>query len=188
MTAAPSTFPSSQIPWTRTIRPIGAAALHGIAFLGNKLIAIDSVKGHLLQIDPATDNTTILNPLQVADFVDVTGIALLEDTLWFTREDSVYFCHLTNLTPQPFVTLPYPANGVAVQGSTVYITSEKAGYILIFDLNTRRQITKFYAPGVGLENITVSGEELWVCDRTEQSVYCPRPSHWGNSIQRFDAL
>ncbi len=172
MTAAPSTFSPSQSSWTQIIRPLGAAALHGIAFLGDKLIAIDSIKGHLLQIDPATDNTTILNPLQVADFLDVTGIALLGDTLWFTREDSVYFCNLTNLTPQPFVTLPYPANGVAVQESTVYVTCEKAGYILIFDRTTRRQITRFYAPGVGLENITVNGEELWVCDRTEQSVYC----------------
>jgi len=172
MTFASSAFPLSQSSWRRTIRPIGAAALHGIAFNGNKLIAIDAVKGHLLQIDPTSDNTTILNPHQVEDFVDVTGLALWEDTLWLTREDTVYFCNLTNLTPQPFVTLPYPADGVAVQESTVYVTCQKVGYILIFDRNTRRQITKFRAPGVGVENITVRGEELWVCDSIEQTVYC----------------
>lgn len=172
MTSASSAFPLSQSSWRRTIRPIGAAALHGIAFNGNKLIAIDAVKGHLLQIDPTSDNTTILNPHQVEDFVDVTGLALWEDTLWFTREDTVYFCNLTNLTPQPFVKLPYPANGVAVRESTVYVTCQKMGYILIFDRNTRRQITKFRAPGVGVENITVRGEELWVCDSIEQTVYC----------------
>jgi len=172
MTFASSAFPLSQSSWRRTIRPIGAAALHGIAFNGNKLIAIDAVKGHLLQIEPTSDNTTILNPQQVEDFVDVTGLALWEDTLWLTREDTVYFCNLTNLTPQPFVTLPYPADGVAVQESTVYVTCQKVGYILIFDRNTRRQITKFRAPGVGVENITVRGEELWVCDSIEQTVYC----------------
>ncbi len=167
-----SSISPSQASWRRLIRPIGAAALHGIAWLGNKLIAIDTVKGHLLQIDPTSDNTTILNPLQVAEFLDVTGLAVSEDTIWFTHADSVYFCNLTNLTPQHFVTLPYPANGVAVQESTVYVTCQKVGYILIFDRNTGRQITKFYAPGVGAENIAVRGEELWVSDNTEQSVYC----------------
>jgi len=171
MNSPTSTLPPSQSSW-RTIRPIGAAALHGIAFLGNKLFAIDTVKGHLLQIDPTNDNTTILNPDQVEDFIDVTGLAVWEDTFWFTREDTVYFCDLSNLTPLPFVTLPYPADGVAVRESTVYVTCQKAGYILIFDRTTRRQITKFHAPGVGVENITVSGEELWVCDSVEQTVYC----------------
>jgi len=38
------TGPTIQQSWQRTIRPIGAAAC-GIAFLENKLIAIDTVKG-----------------------------------------------------------------------------------------------------------------------------------------------
>lgn len=172
MTSASPAFPPSYQSSQRTIRPIGAAALYGIASLENKLIAIDTVKGHLLQLDPTSDNTTILNSEVVSEFVDVTGIALWEDTLWCTREESVYFCKFGDFTLQPFVTLNYPANGVAVWESTVYVTCQKHGYILIFDRNTGRQITKFYAPGVGVENITVRGEEIWVCDTTEQSVYC----------------
>ncbi len=164
--------PPIQQSWRQTIRPIGAAALHGIAFLDNKLIAIDAVKGHLLQIDPTSENTTILNSDTASEFLDVTGLALWEDTLWCTREDTVYFCQLGDLRLQPFVTLPYPANGVAVWKSTVYITCQKYGYILIFDRHTGRQITKFYAPGIGVENITVRGEEIWVSDATEQTVYC----------------
>lgn len=171
MTSA-SPVPPIHQSWQRTIRPIGAAALHGIAFLENELIAIDTVKGHLLQIDPISDNTTILNSGKVSEFVDVRGLALWEDTLWCTRSNTVYSCQLGDLTLQPFVTLPYPADGVAVWQSTVYVTCQKYGYILIFDRNTGRQITKFYAPGVGAENITVCGEELWVCDTTEQTVYC----------------
>ena len=162
----------SQQSWRRTIRPIGAAALHGIAFKENHLIAIDAVKGHLLQIDPTNDNTTVLNPNQVTEFVDVTGLAVWEDTLWCTRENTVYFCQMGDFTLKPFVTTPYQANGVAVWQSTVYVTCQKAGQILIFDSKTKRQITKFYAPGVGVENIAVCGEELWVSDTTEQSVYC----------------
>jgi transglutaminase-like putative cysteine protease len=171
MTSASSILPTHN-SWRRTIRPIGAAALHGIACLENKLIAIDTVKGHLLQIDPISDNIIILNPNSVSEFVDVTGIALWEDTLWCTRDKTVYFSQLENLTLQPFVTLPYPADGVAVWESTIYVTSQRYGYILIFDRNSGRQITKFYAPGVGVENITVRGEELWVCDTSEQTVYC----------------
>lgn len=171
MTSATPIPSMHQFP-RRTIRPIGVAALHGIAFLENKLLAIDPVKGHLLQIDPSTDNTTILNPHTMSEFVDMTGLAVWEDTLWCTRDDTVYFCKIGEFTLKPFVTLPYRADGVAVQDSTIYVTSQKYGYILIFDRTTRRQITKFYAPGVGVENITVRGEQLWVCDTTEQSVYC----------------
>jgi len=128
----------------------------------------------LLQVDPANDNTTILNPYQVNNFVDATGLALdaATPTLWFCRENSVYSCSLSDFNPQHFVRLPYPANGVAVAGATIYVTCQKAGYILLFDRTTGRQTGKLAAPGVGIENLTLRGDQLWVCDRTEQSVYC----------------
>ncbi|MBD1893969.1 transglutaminase domain-containing protein [Coleofasciculus sp. FACHB-129] len=166
-------------PWHRTIRPIASAAIHGIATQKDTLIAIDATNGYLLQIDPKSDNTTILNANHLPDFLGVTGLALWEDTLWCTQENGVFFCpnaingiSTTDLTPQSFVTLPYPANGVAVWESTVYVTSQKAGYILVLSRETGQEITRFYAPGVGVENITVKGEELWVSDSIEQTVYC----------------
>lgn len=155
----------------RTIRPLGAAALCGIAFIKDTLIAIDTVKGHLLQIEPESDNVKILNPHQVKEFMDVTGLAVWEDTLWLTRGHSVYLSKLSSLGLEHFVTLPYAADGIAVWESTVYISCEKQGDILIFDRDTRKQITKFYAPGVGVESLAVDEETLWVCDRTEQTVY-----------------
>jgi len=117
----------------------------------------------------------ILNPHQVNNFLDATGLAVDESivpALWFCRENSVYSCSLGDFLPQHFVRLPYPANGVAVAGSTLYVTCQKAGYILLFDRATGRQTGKLAAPGVGIENLTIRGDELWVCDRTEQSVYC----------------
>lgn len=172
MTFAPPKTSSEHQSWRRTVRPIGAAALHGIAFLDHQLIAIDTVKGHLLQVDPTSDNTKILNSLMVPEFVDVTGLAVWQDTLWLTREDTVYFCKPEDFILQPFVTLPYPADGVAVWESTIYVTCQKSGYIFIYNRDTGRKITQFPAPGVGVENIAVNGEELWVCDTIEQSVYC----------------
>jgi transglutaminase-like putative cysteine protease len=164
---------SKRHPWLRTIRPISASALKGIAFYQEKLLAIDATSGYLLQIDPYSDNTTILNPERELDFLDASGLAIAGDTLWLTQHNSVYFCKLNgSLSPQHFVTLPYLVDGVAVKDSTIYVTCQKAGYILIFSQNTAREITRLYAPGVGVENITVRGEELWVSDTTEQTVYC----------------
>lgn len=179
----------------RTIRPIGVYQLYGIAFAqlnsllgvaGNPtqaaretpytLLALDTVRGYLLQVDRENDNTTILNPYQVNDFLDATGLTVDESTtpptLWFCQNDQVYWCSLPDLTPQPFVRLRYPANGVAISGAIVYVTSQKAGYILMFDRATGRQLGKIPLPGVGVEDLSVRGEHLWVCDRTEQSVYC----------------
>lgn len=155
----------------RTIRPLCAASIYGITFIKDTLIAIDQRKGFLLEIDPLSDNTKVLNPHQVREFTGVSGISLWEDTLWVTRDNSVYLCQFNSWGLQHFVTLPYPADGVAVWESTVYVSCQKIGAILIFDRNTRKQITQFYAPGVGVENLAVTEETLWVCDRTEQTVY-----------------
>ncbi|PMB01873.1 transglutaminase [Fischerella thermalis CCMEE 5328] len=163
---------ASQMFGQKTIRPIGAAILSGIAFFQDTLIAIDSPKGYLLQINPATDNTKILNPHQSKEFTDVTGLAIWEDTLWVTRGNSVYLCKWNSWGLEHFVTLPYPANGIAVWESTVYVSCQKLGDIVIFNRDTRKEITRFYAPGVGVENLAVTDEILWACDATEQSVYC----------------
>ncbi|OKH22315.1 transglutaminase [Hydrococcus rivularis NIES-593] len=158
----------------KTIRPIAATSIHGIAFRGDAMLAIDAKNGYLLEIDPSTNNTKILNPQHWQDFVGATGLAVAGDVLWFATEESVYFCSLVegDFTPQLFVRLSYPANGVAVWESTVYVTCQKTGDILVFSRETGKQITRFYAPGIGVENLTVKGEELWVSDTLEQTVYC----------------
>ena len=157
----------------RTIRPIGVAALHGIATWAGKLIAVDTISGYLLEIDPTTDNTTVLNPQKDTDLLDGKGLAIAGDTLWLTKQNTVYSSSLTgDLMWEPFVRLAYPADGVAVMDSTVYITSQKIGYILIFSRFTGKEVARFPLPGVGVENITVWGEEIWLSDTVEQTVYC----------------
>ncbi|MGB3651121.1 MAG: transglutaminase family protein [Rivularia sp. (in: cyanobacteria)] len=170
-TVIPSSTVSQMQIGQRTIRPFAVAALYGIAFIKDTLIAIDPRLGHLLQIDPTNDNTKIINSHQTREFLDVTGLAMWSDTLWVTRGNSVYFCKLNSLALEHFATLPYPANGIAVWDSTVYVSCEKLGKIIIFNRNTRAEIARFYAPGVGIENLALTEENLLVCDTVEQSVY-----------------
>lgn len=155
-----------------TIRPIGAYALHGLASCDNSLIALDSMRGYLLKINCQTDDTSVLNPFHVDDYLDGSGLAVWQNTVWFTKGHDVFWSTFDDPTPQPFVTLPYPADGVAVHESVVYVTCQKSGYIHIFERHTHERITKFPQPGVGIENLVVRDNELWVSDRTEQTVYC----------------
>lgn len=171
MTSVLPAFTVSQMIGQRTIRPFAVASLYGIAFNKDSLIAVDPRLGHLLQIDPLNDNTKILNSHQTRDFMDVTGLALWEDTLWLTRDNSVYTCKLDSLGLEHFATLPYPADGVAVWGSTVYVSCERLGKIIVFNRDTGKEIARFYAPGVGIENLAVTEETLLACDTVEQSVY-----------------
>jgi Transglutaminase-like superfamily len=159
-------------PQPRSVRPYGVYALQGLASNGQQLIALDSVRGYVLQIDCANDNTTVLNPLNTQQFMDAQGLAIWQDQVWFAQDNRVYWCTFQDFTPRSFVVLPYPVTGVAVWQSTVYIACQKAGYILVYDAQTGKRITQFSAPGVGEENLCVRDEELWVCDRTEQTVYC----------------
>jgi transglutaminase-like putative cysteine protease len=158
----------------RTIRPIAASAIYGIVFYQGALWAIDSRNGYLLKIDPSTDNTIIVNTNNWSDFVGATGLAIADDTLWFTNRENVYYCSLNEdkFEPQLFVRLDDDADGVAIYGSTIYLTSQRLGQILIYNRDSANKITHFYTPGIGMENITIRGEEIWLSDSIEQTVYC----------------
>ena len=175
MISDPNSFVlDSSLAISKTIRPIAASSLHGIVFDGNHLIAIDTKSGYLLKIDPKNQNTEIHNGGYWDEFIGVTGLAIANEQLWFTAGSTVYYCALGkgDFTPQTFLNLPYSANGIAIHESTIYIASQKAGKILVYSEETGQEITRFYAPGIGIENLTVRGEELWVSDTLEQTVYC----------------
>jgi Transglutaminase-like superfamily len=159
-------------PGSHSIRPHGVYALHGLASFGKELIAIDTVRGYLVQIDCLGDNTKILNSHNTRESIGATGLDVWDDTLWYTKSDRVYYCQLNDWTPQLFATLPYPANGVAVCQGVIYVSCQRSGQIFVFNRETGQEITKFYAPGVGIESLTVRGEQLWVSDTVEQTVYC----------------
>jgi transglutaminase-like putative cysteine protease len=155
-----------------TILPIGVYALSGLAAEGEQLLAIDTVRGYLVSIDPVTNNTIILNPHHVSEWIGVTGLTLWENTFWFAKGQEVLSGHRQTLTPTVFTRLPYPVTGVAVWESIVYVSCQKSGYIHLFDQNTGELLSKIPQPGVGTETLTVHQDALWVCDRAEQTVYC----------------
>ena len=165
---------ATAIKTSKTIRPIAASSIYGIVFYEGFLWAIDSVNGYLLQIDPETENTTILNTRNWSDFIGATGLAITGDILWFTNRECVYCCSLVtkDFEPQLFLRLDYDIDGIGVWESTIYLTSQKQGKIFVYDRDRQTQITFFYAPGIGLENITVQDEAIWLTDTLEQTVYC----------------
>ncbi|WP_071518588.1 transglutaminase family protein [Geitlerinema sp. PCC 9228] len=175
-------FRSQKQPSLRSVRPYGVRQIHGLASWGNYLLTLDPVSGYLLAVDPANDNTIVLNPHQRSEFLGATDLALSENIIWFARGDSIYTCEfaisgsqietIQLATPSFFVALRYTVNGVAVQGQAVYVSCERAGYILVFHQETAEEITRFYAPGVGVETLLAKEEELWVADAIEQMVYC----------------
>lgn len=198
--AHPNALPLQNL---RTIRPFGAYALQGLASWNTQLLSIDMVRGYLLQIDPKTDNTTVLNPHHTEHFRNATGLALHQNSLWFIRDELIYEYPLKpegdgagnpiasnpiasnpigdNQTgaasmpvtpPELRLELPDRADGLAICGTTLYVSCQQQGCIWVFNGQTGQLITRFFAPGVGDAYLTVQGEELWVCDRLEQTVYC----------------
>lgn len=190
---APYEYPQAVTPpCLRTINPLGVYQLRGLTGIDAhhlslfpdlrldseelpgalKLLGLDPIRGHLLLIDPATDASQIINPYHAFEFLDGRGLCLQEGKLWFCRDQEVYTCELPNLQPQVFARLTYPVSGVAVDEATVYVACQKSGYIHLFDRKTGKQTRKWPAPGIGEQNLALWQDQLWVCDRLEQSVYC----------------
>jgi transglutaminase-like putative cysteine protease len=164
---------------SNVVRPIGAYALSGLTFAelngADSFLTLDTVKGYLLKIQARNDDTTILNSCQVDDFQGATGLAIQGDKLWITRHNQVWQGQLSTLNQTPMtllLTLPYPAEGIAVWQQTLYVSAQQSGYIWVYDLATLSHITQFALPGIGIANLTVWGDYLWLCDRTEQTIYC----------------
>lgn len=172
-----NTTVSSNKIGARTIRPIAVSTINGMITRGDYLIAIDSNHGYLLEIDPKSDNTVILNTEYCTEFVHTTGITVIGDTLWFAKDECIYNCTLESLKqpnwkPALFATLPDVIDGLGFWESTIYATSQKGGKIYVYSSTTGKQVTFFYPPGIGVENLAVTAEELWVSDDLEQTVFC----------------
>ncbi len=166
--------PKKAAETSKTIRPIAANSIYGIVFHQGFIWALDSQSGYLLEIEPETNNTRVLNTHYWSDFLGATGLAITDNVLWFTNRECVYCCSLVtqDFEPQLFLRLDCDIEGIAVWESTIYLTSQKQGKILIYDRDRRTKITHFYAPGIGVENITIKDEEIWLSDTLEQTVYC----------------
>jgi transglutaminase-like putative cysteine protease len=153
------------------IQPISVKALYGLTVVEDYLLAVDPFRGYLLRIDPRTGNTQILNSREAESFEAATGVAHWQGKVWVARGHEVLVTDLDDIQLTPVLTLPYPADGLAVWDKTLYVSCKKAGSIFVFDRDSGQRITQFPAPGISIENLSVWGDHLWVCDQVEQSVY-----------------
>jgi transglutaminase-like putative cysteine protease len=166
-------YPSSSLnTQPQLIRPIGVYQLHSLIAFQGEFLSLERIHGYLVQINPATDSTRILNPQGTEDLRDAHGIAVQEGILWFTKGNWVYRCEWGVWVAERVIELPDRAEGIALVGNTLYVSCRYLGIIFVLSSNTGQRITQFRAPGVGLENLMVREEDLWVCDREEQTVYC----------------
>jgi len=160
----------------KIIRPLGAYTLYGLAWKSSEgkqfAIALDSLQGNLLKIDPETDGATVLNPYATRQFLDGTGIAISGETLWLAKDNCIYYCSFEDFDLQPFLELPETIEGIAVSDGAVYVSSKQERKIFVFGRATRGLIRAIPAPGIGQSALALRGEELWVSDRTEETVYC----------------
>jgi outer membrane protein assembly factor BamB len=164
-----------------TIYPIGAYNLHGLVWQTDVstdvdngkpyALCVDSYQGHLLKIDPLSEGATVLNNYTALQFRDATGLAIAGETLWITKDNGIYYCNMVDFDLQPFMELPNKIDGIAVSDGGVYVSSSEVGKIFVFGRATRTLLRIMDAPGAGFEALTLVGEELWVSDRTEETVY-----------------
>ena len=160
-----------------TIYPVGAYNLHGLVWQIDPndrnpyALCVDAYQGHLLKIDPFSEGATVLNHHTAPQFRDATGLAIAGETLWITKNNGIYYCNMVDFDLQPFMELPNKIDGIAVSEGGVYVSSSEVGKIFVFGRATRTLLRVMDAPGAGFEALTLVDEELWVSDRTEETVY-----------------
>jgi transglutaminase-like putative cysteine protease len=171
-----------ELPSPHWLRPLGLYAISGLAAQGDfgqssaHLLAVDRLRGYLVRLDPRSQNVQLLNGLQAPQWSGVVGLAIDPvdpSTLWFAQGNRVlWWNQAPGSPPTPFVELPYEANGVALWGDALYVSSQKSGYIHVYHRTTAEPLDKFPLPGVGPANLTATATALWVCDAVEQTLYC----------------
>jgi transglutaminase-like putative cysteine protease len=154
------------------IYPCPAYSLRGLVWHGGKGITLDSYRGYLLEVDPATDNTIVLNQFTTREFLGATDLAITEDVIWVVRDNQISYGKWGVFELEPYLQLPDPIEGITVSEGGVYVTCHRLGEILVFGRATRNLLRRIPAPGNGEETLTIQGGRLWVCDRLEETIYC----------------
>ncbi|MFN3361026.1 MAG: transglutaminase domain-containing protein [Pseudanabaenaceae cyanobacterium] len=154
------------------IYPYPAYSLRGLAWYQGKAVCVDSYRGYLLVIDPQTESTMVINQLTTREFVDVTDLAITEQTVWVVRGRQINYCQWGDFSLQLYLELPEIVEGITVSEGGVYVSCSRKGEILVFGRSTRNLLRRMPAPGQGEEKLTLRGQELWVADSLEETIYC----------------
>ena len=87
------TFPAPtavDVPDARYIRPLAGRRVRGLAWIGDDLLVLDTRSGRLMLVDPATDDTQVVNEGHAALFLGAQGLAVAGDDLWFTTSAGLH--------------------------------------------------------------------------------------------------
>ncbi|APB34273.1 transglutaminase [Gloeomargarita lithophora Alchichica-D10] len=162
----------------RTLRPHALRSLQGLLGWQGQFLSVDPRSGYLVSLDPATDNTRILNPDTTHYLKDIGGWSLAGNALWFTDREQVYvsYCQVQGevwhlAKPVLALTLADRAEGIVKVGEQLYISSQERGCIWVIQVADGKVTQTWPAPGVGVCQLTMIEETLWLCDDIEQTLY-----------------
>jgi transglutaminase-like putative cysteine protease len=163
----------------RTLYPHALRSVRGLVAWQEWLLTVDPRSGYLACLNPANDDTRILNPETTHYLQDIGGWSLTVDALWFTHREQVYVSpyHMGDdglwhvQEPVPFLTLHDQVEGIVRWGDYLYLSSQGRGCIWVIRAADGKVIQTWPAPGVGVSQLAVIQGQLWVCDDIEQTLY-----------------
>lgn len=161
------------------IRPYCFENLRGLsAYQEDRLLILDGDKGYIATVD-SSNNTTIINSRQTDYFRYASGLDYYHHEIWYTKNKRVMrIPDDFSSEPEVFVVLKPRVSGVVATKTEVFVVST-TNKIYVFE-NTRigetpQLLREYDSPGAGVDDITFHKGHLWVCDRSEQTIYCLDP-------------
>jgi hypothetical protein len=178
-----STAPAAIDVPGRYIRPLAGREIRGLAWVGDDLLVLDARTGRLTVVDPATDDTTVVNDGMVESFVGAGGLALGEGWVWVTTERGLLRAAWFHPSGDPAaVRLGRPELVLAIEGATAVAVSAGRVHLVrgrILEVRDATALDTVLATvdlhGIGRKGIASTADALWLCDDLEQTVYCLDP-------------
>ena len=168
----------------RYVRPLAGREVRGMAWAGEDLLVLDARTGRLALVDPATDDTTVVNDGMSQMFRGAGGLALGDGVIWFTTVDGLVRADwsdqggadpaLARVGPPELVLPLEGATSVAVSGGRVHVVRGHSLEVReLADLT--RVLARVDLHGIGMKGIAATADALWLCDDLEQTVHCLDP-------------
>jgi hypothetical protein len=171
----------------RYVRPLAGREIRGLTWAGDELLVVDARTGRLSLVDPATDDTRVVNDGMTQSFLGAGGLALAEGVLWFTTVQGLFRAGWSEPGGDPGADpagpcLTRPELVLAVDGATAVAVREGRVHLVrgrflevreIADLARVRSRVALH--GIGVKGIAATADALWLSDDLEQTVYCLDP-------------
>jgi transglutaminase-like putative cysteine protease len=163
----------------RWIRPHAAREIRGLAWVAGDLLVLDARSGRLALVDPATDDTRVVNDGWCATSVGARGLAADDGGVWFTSADglrrSAWARREARLDPPAMVRPGEGMSAVARRGDELLLVQD--GELLVLGADGSGQpVRRSHLPGVGAKALAATRDALWLTDDVEQTVYSVDPT------------